>query len=578
MPYQSGDILLNKYIIETVLGQGAFGDVYLVTHLGLTVKRALKVLRRDAPGVGSTEFNDGQMRFQLEAQLGASLNTPTPHPNLLQVHNFEASENLLVLEMEYAPGGSLAERLATLREENKQMPIKEALAIALEIANGLAVLHERDIVHRDLKPSNILFDDKGHAKVADLGLAQVPGGPSLRSQLSNPMPHPGTPGYMSPEQENDGGYLTPASDVYSLGTILFEMLTGRMYRSIRPGILISHLRPEIFPSLEEHLTKILNQFSNERPWDGHEASLFLQSILVPKTNSPQNAATHFQMPLQNPKIERSEYGNLRKISICLFNDVMMDFVRIPSGWFWMGNDKNQDPEAYDDEMPRHKVSLDEYLIGKGPVTNRQYAIFVNQAGVQSPAHWKNGRYPPELENHPVVNISWQDAGNFCAWLAHLTGLPIRLPTEAEWEKAARGDGERLYPWGNQKPNANLSNFENQRWFRIFGNSGKTTPVGRYSPQGDSPYGCVDMAGNVCEWCSDWYAADYYKNSPIQNPIGPAVGRVRVLRGGGWHINERNIRCADRGSFEPTGIIHFIGFRCACSALQPTNASLPDKNK
>jgi serine/threonine protein kinase len=210
VPYQPGQEILNhKYRIERLIGQGAFGEVYLVTHLGLNVRRAVKVLRRDAPGIGSTDFDHVRTRFQLEAQLGARLNTPSPNPHLLQVFNFEQKDGLLVLEMEYAPGGNLAERIQQAREKGEILSVEWVVHLGLEVAQGLAALHAMDIVHRDLKPSNILFDEQGHARLADLGLAQVSGGPSLRSQLSQPAPHPGTSGYMSPEQEQSGLLLRP---------------------------------------------------------------------------------------------------------------------------------------------------------------------------------------------------------------------------------------------------------------------------------------------------------------------------------------------------------------------------------
>ena len=231
MPYNTGDILLDKYRIEEQIGKGAFGEVYRVTHLKLNVPRALKVLRRDAPGLGSTEYGEYQDRFKLEAQLGAKLN----HSNIIQVHDFEMDGDDLLLVMEYAAGGNLSKRIEQSKQGGTPMPLESVLAIAQEVAAGLAKLHELDVVHRDLKPSNILFDEKGHAKVADFGLAQTPGGPSMRSQLSDPPPHPGTPAYMSPEQRNTKDYLTSASDVYALGLVLFEMLTGRVYRSQRPG-------------------------------------------------------------------------------------------------------------------------------------------------------------------------------------------------------------------------------------------------------------------------------------------------------------------------------------------------------
>jgi len=266
MPYTTGNILLDKYRIEEQIGKGAFGEVYRVTHLKLNMPRALKVLGRDAPGLGSTEYGEYQDRFKLEAQLGAKLN----HPNIIQVHDFEMDGEDLFLVMEYAAGGNLSKRIEQAKQGGTPMPLGTALAIAQEVAEGLAKLHELDVVHRDLKPSNILFDEKGHAKVADFGLAQTPGGPSMRSQLSDPAPHPGTPAYMSPEQKNSRDYLTPTSDVYALGLVLFEMLTGRVYRSQRPGTRAAGLREDVPAWLDDLLASMLSETPENRPWDGKE--------------------------------------------------------------------------------------------------------------------------------------------------------------------------------------------------------------------------------------------------------------------------------------------------------------------
>ena len=276
LDYTIGEIIHNTYRIEERIGEGSFGEVYRVTHLGLKVGRAIKILKRDAPGLGSTQYADFQQRFQLEAQLGARLNSPTPHPNLLQVHHFHQGDDLLFLEMEYAPGGSLAERIARARKTKQPIPIDEAIQIGIDITSGLAVLHEQDIVHRDVKPSNILFDDRGRAKVADLGLAQIPGGASMRSQLSEPEPHPGTPAYMSIEQKDSRDYLTSASDVYSLGAVLFEMLAGRIYSGQRASTRARSLRSDVPKWLDDLIARMLSENPQARPWDGAEVAELLR--------------------------------------------------------------------------------------------------------------------------------------------------------------------------------------------------------------------------------------------------------------------------------------------------------------
>ena len=223
--------------------------------------------------------------------------------------------------------------------------------------------------------------------------------------------------------------------------------------------------------------------------------------------------------------------------------VDMEFVRVPAGVFTMGEDSEQ-----------HQVHLDEYWIGKTSVTNRQYQVFVEAAAHRAPSHWGDGKIPSTKADHPVVNVSWHDSRAYCDWLAALTGEIMRLPTEAEWEKAARGTAGRTYPWGDQEPDVGLCNFDS--------NIGDTTRVGRYSPAGDSPYGCVDMAGNVWDWTSS-----LYKDYPYRTGDGredSASKENRILRGGSWGFNGRSLRSAYRYWYSPDVTYVNDGFRCARS--------------
>ena len=174
----------------------------------------------------------------------------------------------------------------------------------------------------------------------------------------------------------------------------------------------------------------------------------------------------------------------------------MEFVRVPAGEFLMGSDPAKDKYAEKKEQPQHTLRLDDYCIGKYPVTNAQYAAFVRATGHVLPKHWSGGAIPPGKEKHPVVNVSWRDAVAFCDWLATATGKPLRLPSEAEWEKAASWDAgmaeKRILPWGNV--------FDADKCNSKEGKAGGTTPVGQY-PNGASPFGALDMSGNVWEWTS-----------------------------------------------------------------------------
>ncbi len=745
MTYTTGDILLNKYRIERMLGHGGFAEVYLATHLQLSAPRALKVLRKDAPGLGSSDYRFFEERFQLEAQLGAMFDDP----HIVRVYDFERDEETLILAMEYCPGSSLADRLRQAKSQKERLPLEQVLQTALEVSRGLAELHQQDIVHRDLKPSNILFDARGRAKVSDLGLAQTPGGFSQRSLLGSLAPHhPGTPGYMSPEQEKQTDYLRPASDVYALGVVLFEALTGRNYHNLAPGTRLSSLRTDVPGWLDELLTQILLDDPRSRPWDGkvllglveqgvqdearqqkaaqehqaaeekarrevqeqqrkiaesrqqkaaqeHQAAeekarreaadkarleaeaqqhklakekrqkelaeqqrLALEEKaqseaakkawreneekvrLEAETQRQREAKERAEKEAETQRLKevqekakkeaeaqrlkenqerrrREEYqrqvSGFRKqndqpwaeersqppaseqkknrrfpfvwIGLALAGLVIlgwvvthlprqtwtspvdgMEMVYIPAGDFKMGCDPahNGGYDCYKDELPLHKVYLDAYWIDKTEVTNAQYEQCV-AAGVCDPpgsilsASQSYYFGNTSFDSYPVVYVSWQNASKYCAWAGR------ELPTEAQWEKAARGEGVRTFPWGDASPTCDLVNGEVNGKMCV----GNATEVGSY-PSGDSPYGVLDMAGNVWEWVSDWYDKDYYNSQEFfENPLGPSTGIYRVFRGGSFlSRGYYGLRSAYRSYGLPGNLDYSgnrsasLGFRCA----------------
>jgi formylglycine-generating enzyme required for sulfatase activity len=230
-----------------------------------------------------------------------------------------------------------------------------------------------------------------------------------------------------------------------------------------------------------------------------------------------------------------------------------EWVEIPAGEFWMGSERGST-----DEQPVHKVSLDRFLIARVPITNAQYHLFMQATGHIPPGHWE-GDWPPKgLEAHPVANVSWHDAQDYCAWLSKAIGKSVTLPSEAEWEKAARGDQDpREYPWGDT--------FEATRCNNSELGLGSTTPVGIF-PEGASPYGCLDMAGNVWEWTRSLWGT--YPD-PAKGPERTAredlsaSGR-RVLRGGAFYLNPRFVRCAARLHNSPDYRRSGIGFRVVVS--------------
>jgi len=672
---------VGRYRVEAFLGQGAFGQVYHVTQLGLNAPRAVKLLRRDMPGVGSSDYNDCRQRFQLEAQLGAQLD----HPHIVRVHDVEQVDDALLLVMEYVPNGSLADRL----KAQGPLPVGDALRMARELAEGLAALHALDAVHRDLKPSNILFDAQGHAKVADLGLAQIPHGPSARSQQSAPLPHPGTPAYMSPEQRDTREHLTPASDIYALGAVLFEALTGRVYKSQRPGTDVRALCPDVPASTAALLAQMLAKDPEVRPWGGAEAVPLLQTEeavyqqwvaeqtarqqqeaaeaarrqreveeTVRKQREAEEAArqqreaevaarrqreaeeaarkqreaeetarkqreaeaaarqqreaTKATPPPRSPKkaapipiwpwvigavlVAALLLGGgelLRRLTTsssvtptpasnatapiptampplaAQLGDTWtrpadgMVMVYVPAAQFQMGSTAEQVRDSVDvciveglsesycrhfaDEQPAHTVALDAFWIDRTEVTNVQYRKCVAAGACTASSYNDYDAYNSDAQ--PVVGVSWHDAAAYCAW----TGG--QLPTEAQWEYAARGPEGRVYPWGNEW-REKVANYDEGGYKDGYN---KSAPVGSF-PDGVSWVGALDMAGNAWEWVADWYGA--YTDEVQRNPIGPMSGNNKVLRGGAFALDPNFLRTTYRYGDGPNASAGGIGFRCA----------------
>ena len=245
------------------------------------------------------------------------------------------------------------------------------------------------------------------------------------------------------------------------------------------------------------------------------------------------------------------------------SDPLYNMVLIPSGTFKMGCDPDHNGgfSCVADSLPLHVVTLDAYYIDMYEVTNVQYAECVAADGCGFPSRTASETRDsyfanPEFDNYPVLYVTWKDADAYCTWAGK------RLPTEAEWEMAARGTKIQAFPWGDDDPTCTLANsFSNPD-----GNActGDTSAVGTY-PKGNSVFGVADMAGNVWEWVSDWYAETYYSESPAMNPLGPDGSSNKVLRGGGWGGTWPNLLTAGR-TFDPDfNSSNDVGFRCAVSA-------------
>jgi len=246
-----------------------------------------------------------------------------------------------------------------------------------------------------------------------------------------------------------------------------------------------------------------------------------------------------------------------------------EMVMVPAGEFLMGSDKKTDRLAYRSEIPQHRVYLDAFEIGKYEVTALEYLKFVLATNRSPQLDWRydGGNFQDSMAHHPIMHVTWYDADAYCKWADQ------RLPTEAEWEKAARGSDGRLFPWGQEYAGPTRANF---------GRTGLSGPV-RDRPErlllyppiisvdkyenALSPYGLYQTIGNVAEWVADWYNPDYYKTAPDRNPQGPEAGTQKAFRGGGWMDSTTTMRVAMRNGTDPNTKINWLGFRCARSVSE-----------
>ena len=646
---------IGRYQITKELGQGGMATVFLAYDPQMNRNVAIKML----PPHLLNEANF-RSRFEREAQTVASLE----HAAIVPVYDFGEHQGQPFLVMRRMTGQTLANYLT-----DHPLPLAKIQPILQRIASALDKAHAHGIIHRDLKPGNILFDDEGQAYLSDFGIAKLT---ETTNHLTATGGLIGTPAYMSPEQALGNVTLDGRSDIYSLGIVLFEMLTGRTpFNAATPiALALQHiqtplpsllsLNPNLPAGLEQVIALATAKDRNDRyatagqlvqafdqvlagqwaatptvieklpppigpiiptqpkstfKWAfvlvavigliglialaralsvGGEPSATPVVIFITATSPPAEAtqrplaititstptspspttlpsptATNTPSPTVSPTVAVA-YSPLYTGR----DGVIMHLV--PAGEFLMGSTNDQLQIAvqlcqnsnsgdvcafgeFANEMPQHLVYLDAFYIGETEITNDQYRACVN-AGYCSPPDSASGRYPPSqyynvssYANYPVVWVSWYDARDYCTW------ADGRLPTEAEWEKAARSSDGRLFPWGND--------FDPSKTNTQEGGGDVLRPVGQY-PAGASPYGLLDMAGSVWEWVHDWFDPDYYTISPDSNPFGPSSGQEKVLRGSSYSNHAHYARTSNRGLAPPSGSngsSAFRGFRCVINA-------------
>ncbi|MEP7274161.1 MAG: SUMF1/EgtB/PvdO family nonheme iron enzyme [Acidobacteriota bacterium] len=647
-----GQTLDGRYKIETVLGRGGMGVVYRAMHVHLDARVAVKVLH---PELVSNQ--SAIERFRREARAAGRIQ----HPNAIQVTDFGvSSQGVVYLVMEMVQG----ETLRDLLRREKVLDPERAIAMMRQVCAAVDAAHQGGVIHRDLKPDNIIVQEPAQTaalkqgevvKVLDFGIAKLrerespsdsQGLPDTPSRFEQTLTEAGmligTPQYMSPEQCR-AKKLDSRSDIYSLGVILYEMLTGQLpFTGETPiEVVLKHIkeapRPlrEINPNIpwpvEEVVMRAMEKDPAARQASAAELSADLTASLtasgeirvaaslptmvgkpanlepsvpsgdlsrmtVVQPRSQTDALGAISSPglpappkpsgvVTQPPVDAASGSLFKTLRIPIIigavvlgvvlivwviqrnsggekvaggqtgqpgqDNSFQGMVLIDGGEFTMG--RNQGGRLYQGvniEGPAHAVKVDSFYLDINEVTNRRYKEFVEAKQYPAPRHWKNnGSYEPEDAELPVTFVSWTDANNYATWKGR------RLPTEKEWEYAARsGDRNYLYPWGNEYK-AGFANV-----FQGGSRKERPAPVGTYK-EDRNRFGVYDLTGNVSEWVQDFFRL--YDNKPFED-----LDKLKVLRGG--HFTDppetatASFRWADDQNKTDEATLSYTGFRCAKS--------------
>jgi formylglycine-generating enzyme required for sulfatase activity len=494
-----GDILANNFLILDRLGSGGFSHVWLGLEELSQQKVAVKVLRGDLMGdlLAVDRFKQGARAMEsLEHDNICKIVCCDGLKSVLNGGNAKDTE-FVYFVMEYLAEGDLKANVLAKRIFGDQL-----FYVIDQVCEALSFAHARSIVHRDIKPENILLSDSGVAKITDFDLAIVDSR-SMKSQTRGI----GSYIFAPPEQLSNSKLADHRSDIYSLGmTTLFvlygDLLPLDVIRS--PGHFLEQL------DVSRHVREVIRRSIAWKMEDRHQSVAEFQQELRAAWHAAPSAAPALRVEVI-PNID-------------------IEIVHVPAGSFQMGDDAN--PET----SPVHVVHLSDFWISRFPITNQQYEKF-RQANNHEPPAFHND---PNLTapTQPVIGVSQADAVAFCNWvsgnfLVSRDGKPatVRLPSESEWEYAARGPMNRIYPWGFAAPSLQLANYGN--------NIGRTTSVGNY-PAGASWLSLQDMAGNVWEWCQDnWH--DSYAAAPLDGSAWlTAEPGTSVVRGGSFLFGEEGL--------------------------------------
>ena len=552
-----GTLLLNgKYRIEAYLASGGFGNTYVATDLAFDERVAVKELfvkgicgRNASTGEVCVSLSENRIsfdahreKFRKEARRIRKLNSR----HVVKVRDLFDDNDTSYYVMDFIDGESLSTRL-----HRQRRPLTEAEVCSLlpQVLDGLRSLHAEHIWHLDLKPANIMVDRQGKVLLIDLGASkQLQTADGVSVSTSSAMAY--TQGYAPPEQmDQHFERFGPWTDLYALGATLFHLLTLQRPPSasdILDDADAALAMPGVSSRMQQLVRWMMNPGRNGRPQSVEE----VRGGWDEQTETTEGVAQVLSSARNNQPIASQNEETFIASSLPAVKRLIDDMVFVAGGTFLMGATIEQLGDAAKDETPTHQVTLDSFYICKYQVTQSLWEEVMGH----NPSYFKG-------ENLPVENVSWNECQDFILRLNAMSGKNFRLPTEAEWEFAARG--------GNNSRGYKYAGSNNLNEVALYGdNSGKQThPVGTKSP---NELGLYDMSGNVWEWCQDWYGK--YNIKVEKNPQGPMISffrtffSSRVLRGGSWDSLAGSCRLSFRNLGSPGHRGSYYGLRLVLSQL------------
>lgn len=502
LTFARGDRISDRYVVGDRIGKGGMGVVYQAHDTLVDEPVALKFMNPEM-----LETERGRQLFIQEAQIARRLR----HENIVAVHDVTwTNEGILYLSMELLSGQSLRQLLRKHRQDRRLLDVRLSVAYMRQVLAALEYAH-RTVIHRDIKPENVFIMPGEHVKVLDFGLAKVIQEVLMEQPASGAKRVIGTLAYAAPEQRLNRP-VDLRADIYAAGLVFQELLTLRT--PLDDPIAVERARDDVSPSLLDVLKRAIKPEKEQR-WQ---------------------SAGEFRKALEHAFQE--SYGR-QAVAVQALNGAgkgasTEGMVYLEGGNFLMGNDD------FREEAPEAEVFVKPFWIDKYPVTVAQYTEFIAATGAPEPRFWRDPQF--NGPDQPVVGVTWNEAMAYAEWAGK------DLPTEAQWEFAARGKENRPYPWGSLPPGSTRANFG-----EYLGMSSIVT----MHEDGATPDKVEDLAGNVYEWTKDPFLAYTVLRSKEDQRDSPR----RTVRGGCWASPPEELRCTARRGFFAETRINTIGFRC-----------------